>query len=285
MGQIIDKQFLELLKTLTLRIRLSLKGGNLGSKRSKAIGSSVEFSDYREYNPGDDFRRIDWNAYARFEKVFIKLFTQEQESPVTIFIDKSDSMKENNKRETAIKVASTFSYVALADYDTVSMVMFEDVMKESLVTLRGTTSFNRVISLLEGSIFSGKSNLYDTIYRWQPKFRKGITVIVSDLMYDHQIEKVIRLLSFNKQRVILCHILSEEELNPVFDENVRIIDSETNDYMDINTGIDAINLYKKTLSEYIKTIKANCTKYNTDYMLVNTNDPIEGFIKHIQSIR
>lgn len=285
MGQIIDQQFLELLKTLTLHIRLSLKGGNLGSKRSKAIGSSVEFSDYREYNLGDDFRRIDWNAYARFEKVFIKLFTQEQESPVTVFIDKSESMKENNKRETAIKVASTFSYVALSDYDTVSMVMFEDEMKESLVKLRGTASFNRVISLLEGSVFSGQSNLYNTIYRWQPKIRKGITVIVSDLMYDHQIEKVIRLLSFNKQRVILCHILSEEELNPTFDENIRIIDSETNDYMDINTGIDAINLYKKTLSKYIKTIKANCTKYNTDYMLVNTNDPIEGFVKHIQSIR
>ena len=89
MDKIIDQKFLELLKTLTLRIRLSLKGGNLGSKRSKAIGSSVEFSDYREYNPGDDFRRIDWNAYARFEKVFIKLFMQEQESPVTVFIDKS----------------------------------------------------------------------------------------------------------------------------------------------------------------------------------------------------
>lgn len=284
MGKIIDYQFLELLKTLTLRIRLSLKGGNLGSKRSKAIGSSVEFSDYREYNPGDDFRRIDWNAYARFEKVFIKLFMQEQESPVTVFIDKSDSMKENNKRETAIKVASTFSYVGLSDYDSISMIMFDEEMKETLVNLRGTASFNRVISMLEESEFGGKSNLYDTVYRWQGKLKKGITVIVSDLMYDHQIEKVIRLLAFNKQRIILCHVLSEEELNPEFGENVQLIDSETKEHMDINTGIDAINLYKKTLSEYVKSIKSKCTKYGVDYMLVNTKDPIEGFIKHIQSI-
>ena len=284
MGKIIDQHFLELLKTLTLRIRLSLKGGNLGSKRSKAIGSSVEFSDYREYSPGDDYRRIDWNAYARFEKVFIKLFMQEQESPVTVFLDKSYSMKDHNKRETGIKVASTFSYVALSDYDSVSLILFEDMMKESIVNLRGTASFNRVIALLEESEFSGKSNLYDTVYKWQPKLKKGITVIISDLMFNHDIEKVIRLLAFNKQRIILCHILSEEELNPHFDENVRIIDSESNDYMDINTGIDAINLYKKTLSEYVKNIKSNCIKYGVDYMLVNTNDPIEGFIKHIQSI-
>lgn len=284
MGKIIDQHFQELLKTLTVRIRLSLKSGNLGSKRSKAIGSSVEFSDYREYLPGDDFRRIDWNAYARFERVFIKLFMQEQESPVTIFMDKSDSMKEHNKRETAIKVTGTFSYVALADYDTVSLVMFEDGIKETLVNLRGSSSFNRVITGLEEASFNGMSNLYESIYRWQPKLKKGISILVSDLMYDHQIEKVIRLLAFNKQRVIVCHVLSKEELSPVFDENVRIIDSETKDYMDINTGIEAINLYKKKLDTYLKEIKSICTKYGVDYMLVNTDQPIEGFMKHIQSI-
>jgi uncharacterized protein (DUF58 family) len=284
MGQIIDQHFIELLKTLTLRISLSLKGGNLGNKRSKSIGSSVEFSDYREYMPGDDYRRIDWNAYARFEKVFIKLFMQEQESPVTLFMDKSASMNEYNKRETAIKIIGTFSYIALADYDTVSIVMFDEMIRKSLVNLRGTTSFNRVISELENLPFEGESNLYETVYQWQPKLKKGISIIVSDLMFDHEIEKVIRLLAFNKQRVVLCHVLSENELNPVFEENARIIDAETKEHMDISTGIDAINLYKKTLNEYINTIKMHCSKYGVDYILVHTEQPIEAFIKHIQSI-
>jgi uncharacterized protein (DUF58 family) len=284
MGKILDRQFLEMLKTITLHIQLSLKSGNLGNKRSKAIGSSVEFSDYREYLPGDDFRRIDWNAYARFERVFIKLFMQEQESPVTIFLDTSDSMKDHNKRETAVKVAGTFSYVALSDYDTVSLALFNEGVQDSLMNLRGTSSFNRVISTLEDHTFKGQSDLYASVFKWQAKFRKGITIIVSDLMYDHQLDKLIRLLSFHKQKVILCHILSQEELSPVFDENVRIIDSETKEYMDINTGIEAINLYKKKLSEYFKEIKTICSKYGVDYMLVNTAQPIEGFMKHIQSI-
>lgn len=284
MGQIIDQKFMELLKTFTLRINLSLKGGNLGSKRSKATGSSVEFSDYREYMPGDDFRRIDWNAYARFEKVFIKLFMQEQESLVTVFMDTSQSMKEYNKRETAIKVAGTFSYTALADYDTVSTVLFNQGVAHFLHNLRGTKSFNRVITELEGYEFQGESNLYNTVYSWQNKLRKGITVIVSDLMFDHQIEKVIRLLSYKKQRVVLCHILSEEEMNPEFDENVALIDSESGEKMDIDTGYEAINLYKEKLHEYVNEIKSVCSKYKVDYMLINTKDPIEGFIKHIQSI-
>ncbi len=285
MGKIIDRQFVELLKTLTMHINLSLKGGNLGSKKSRAIGSSVEFSDYREYMPGDDFRRIDWNAYARFEKVFIKLFMQEQESLVTVFMDTSESMKEFNKRETAIKITGTFAYTALADYDTVSTVLFNQSITHFLHGLRGSKSFNRVISSLEDFEFMGQSNLYDSIYPWQTKLKKGISIIVSDLMFDHQIEKVIRLLAYNKQRIILCHVLSEEELNPVFDENIQLIDSESGDKMNIDTGITAINLYKNKLHEYINEIKAICSKYGVDYMLINTNDPIEGFIKHIQSIK
>ncbi len=173
MGKIIDKHFIELLKTLTIRIQLSLKGGNLGSKRSKAIGSSVEFSDYREYMPGDDFRRIDWNAYARFERVFIKLFMQEQESPVTVFLDKSESMSGGGKRETALKVAATFAYTALTDYDTVNMVKFDDKMSSSMVGLRGTSSFNRVITDLEELEFGGQSDLYNTTYAWQPKLKRA----------------------------------------------------------------------------------------------------------------
>ncbi len=103
-------------------------------------------------------------------------------------------------------------------------------------------------------------------------------------MYDHRIEKVIRLLQYNRQRVVVCHVLSEEELSPVFDENVRIIDSETKEHMDVDTGVEAINLYKRTLADYLNEIKGNCSKYGVDYMLIHTGQPIESFIKHVQSI-
>lgn len=281
---VIDQKFIELLKTMTLRIQLSLKNGNLGNKRSRSTGSSVEFSDYKEYLPGDDFRRIDWNAYGRFDKVFVKLFMQEQESPVTIFLDTSASMNFEEKREAAIKVAATFSYVALSDYDTVSIALFNMTIEQSSVNLRGSMSFNRVIGLLENCSFKGTSNLLESIKNWEPRLKKGITIVISDLMFDHEIEKVIRLLSFKKQRVILCHVLCEKEINPFFDENMQLIDMETKDTLNIDTGIEAINLYKKKLEIYINEIHSICKKYKTDYVFVNANVPIEQFIKQIHTL-
>lgn len=284
MGKIIDQHFMELLRTLTLHMNLSLKTGNMGSKRSKAIGSSVEFSDYREYMPGDDFRRIDWNAYARFEKVFIKLFMQEMETLVSVFTDTSASMALMDKRETAVKIAATFGYAALADYDSVTNVLFNDGIKDFQPPMRGTKSFNRIITQLEEASFDGESNLYKTVYDWQPKLKKGISVIVSDLMYDHELEKVLRLLMYRKQRVVLCHVLAKEELNPELEENAMLIDSETGEKMDIETGISAINLYKKRLRDYCQEIEATCSKYGVHYILVSTDEPIEKFISKLGSI-
>jgi uncharacterized protein (DUF58 family) len=281
---VVDQQFLELLKTMTLRIQISLKNGNLGNKRSRSTGSSVEFSDYKEYMPGDDFRRIDWNAYGRFEKVFVKLFMQEQESPVTVFMDISASMHYEEKRDAAIKVAATFAYVALSDYDTVSVALFNKSIVQSCVNLRGNSSFNRIIGLLEDSRFEGTSNLIDSIKFWEPRLKKGITVVISDLMYDHELEKVIRRLSFKKQRVVVCHILSETELNPFFEENMQLIDMENKETLNIDTGIEAINLYKQKLETYMKDIHSICKKYKTEYVFVNANVPIEQFLKQLQSI-
>ncbi len=285
MGKIIDQDFMELLKALTFRMNLSLKSGNMGSKRSRAIGSSVEFSDYREYMPGDDFRRIDWNAYARFEKVFIKLFMQEMETLVTVFSDTSKSMDNQGKRETGLKIAATFSYAALADYDSVTNVLWSQGISRFTMPTRGTKSFNRVVDLLENHEYGGQSNLYQSIYEWQPKLRKGISVIISDLMFDHELEKVLRLLFYKKQRVVLCHVLSKEELDPVFDENAMLIDSETGEKMDIETGFSAINLYKKHLRQHCNQIQALCNKYGAHYILVSTEDPIEKFISRLHSVR
>lgn len=285
MGKIIDQAFMQLVQTLTLQINLSLKNGNLGNKRSSAKGSSVEFSDYREYIPGDDFRRIDWNAIARFEKVFIKLFMEEQESPVTLFLDRSTSMDFKGKKEAAIKVTATFAYAALADYDTVSIALFNEKTQNFLSGLRGGAAFNRVIDMLETTEFSGESNLYDVVYNWQTRFKKGITVITSDFMYDSRFEEVMKLLSFHKQRVVICHVLSKEELQPIIDENMRLVDSENHEYMDIQAGAEAVKIYQEALLRYMNGIKKVCKKYGADYLLIDSSKPIENFIKHVHGIR
>lgn len=285
MGQIIDSKFMSLLETLTLKIRLALKNSQLGSKRSTAKGSSVEFSDYREYTPGDDFRRIDWNALARFEKVFIKLFMEEQESPITIFYDQSASMGMEDKRETAVKVAATFAYLALAEYDTTSLLTFSDGISTMLTGLRGKSSFNKLVTVLENGECKDETDLYKSVSAWQGKFRKGVTVIVSDFMYDHRLEEVIKLLTFKKQKVILCHVLSSEELSPNIEENVRLVDAESNMYMNLDAGAEVTKIYQGALSMYMKRIDGICSKYRSEHIIIDTSQPIENFIRTLNKMR
>lgn len=278
---VLDQEFLDLLKTMVLKFNLTLKDGNLGANRSKAKGSSVEFSDFREYIPGDDFRRIDWRALARFEKVYIKLFMEEREAPITVFVDKSGSMNYTKKREAAIKIAATFAFSALKEYDTVSTIMFDHRPYAFELNQKGQPAFSKIIKLLEDTAFSEDSDLYSVLAGWQPRFKKGVTILISDFMYDAKLEETLKLLTYKKQKIVLCHILSQEELHPELEGNLRLIDSETDEHMDILTGTDAVNLYSKALSHYINTMKETCTKYKADYMLLNSGKPIEQLLKEI----
>ncbi len=279
--QIIDKEFLELLRTLVLRYNVILKDGNLGGNRSKSKGSSVEFSDFREYIPGDDFRRIDWKALARFEKVYIKLFMEEREAPISIFVDKSKSMSFGGKKEAAVKLAATFAFSALKEYDSVSAIMFDEKIRASERNQKGQPAFSKIIQLLEGNEFEGESNLYSVINEWQGRLKKGITVIITDLMYDARLEEILKLLSYKKQKIIICQVLSKDELSPEFEGNLRLLDSENNEFMDIMTGTDAVNLYLKQLSDFINQNKELCTKYRADYMLMDSSKPVEQLLKEL----
>jgi uncharacterized protein (DUF58 family) len=282
MGKILDAEFMNKLDQISLKFNVTSSAGNFGTHRSKSKGSSVEFSDYREYIAGDDFRRIDWNALARFERVFVKLFMEERESPVTVFLDKSESMGYEMKKEMAIKVATIFIYTGLSQYNSVSTVLFDETIYKSENSLRGKGAFNRMANLLEDTDFSKESNLYESVYRWQSRLRKGVTILVSDLMYEARLEEVLKLLHFKKQKVILCHIVSENELNPVFEGNVRLIDSESSKSMDILARGEAINIYKRTLEAYIENIKKTCSKYHVDYMMINSQSPIDELIVRLQ---
>jgi len=285
MSKIIDSEFMKLVQHVPMHIELKLKNNQFGFKRSSAKGSSVEFSDYREYVPGDDFRRIDWNALARFEKVFIKLFMEEQESPVTIFSDQSKSMGFGKKRDVGIKTAATFAYAALAEYDTVSSITFNDKVDHYLTNVRGTKGFNNIVEQLEKKTYTGKSHLEEAIFTWQPRFRKGITVIVTDLMYDHHLERILPMLHFRKQKVVLCHVLSQDEIRPVLESNQRLIDSESQQAYNIDAGLESSQLYEKAFEKYMHEIQRLCSRYRVHYFQLVAEEGIEPLIRQMIQIK
>ena len=167
MEQAFNSEFYSKLRTLRMSIALSNAAGMSGGRKSKAKGNSVEFSDFREYMLGDDIRRIDWNAYGRFDRLFIKLFMEEKEGLFHVILDASKSMDYGvkNKAVAAKRLAGAISYIVLENGDR----LFIDIMKDGgIETHRGMTgmqAFRKSIEILDREEFNGGGDFLDSVIR------------------------------------------------------------------------------------------------------------------------
>src|SRR5665648_476702 len=154
-----DQDFLKKLERLAIQGSKIVFSGTGGNRKSKARGSAIEFSDFREYTLGDDYRSIDWNAYARFERLFIKLYMEERETNITIFLDTSASMNqgEPNKGKMAKELAAILAYIALANYDRVGIAAINDQLVNELPYFSGKPGFTNALSFLDQVNYHGLS--------------------------------------------------------------------------------------------------------------------------------
>ena len=243
---------------------------------------SVEFSDFREYVPGDDFRRVDWNAYGRFDKLFIKVFMEEREGIFNIFLDKSASMDygEKNKKIKALQIVGALSYIALNNLDRVNVNILEE---DSLYEIKGGTGkkvFQNILKELENIEFNGKTKLSEAITKRKIN-SKGVSIIVSDFLCNdgiESLEKALKYLAYKKQEIILIQVLCEEEINPKIEEEVTLLDKETKEEIKLNLNYKVIEEYKKTLKNFNKNLETLAKKYGGKVIFSNTNMSLEEII-------
>ncbi|HHV97767.1 MAG TPA: DUF58 domain-containing protein [Clostridiaceae bacterium] len=283
MSQLFDSSFMKKIQQLTLNTKFTLDGTHAGNRKSRSKGVSVEFSDYREYVPGDDFRHIDWNAYGRFEKLFIKLFMEEREAPVTIFLDVSKSMDwgEPNKSIASRRLTAALSYISLSNFDKVSVACFDEQVRENCRNLRGKFSFHRITNLLENVTYTGSSNIQKAIENFQMQWNRGITVIISDFFSQGSFSQVLKYLKYNKQVIYICHILSPQEIHPEFTESIRLLDSETGEILDITLTPALLSSYSKALKQFEENIKKDCIKWGAYYFNFSSDTTIEEMVKEV----
>lgn len=277
--RLFNEDFFKKLNKINMHINFKLSSGTQGGRKSKAKGVSVEFSDYREYAPGDDFRRIDWNAYGRFDKFFVKVFMEEREGIFNFFIDKSKSMDYGtvNKKDTALKVVAALSYIALNNLDRVNISTMDNGNVESIKSAAGNKAFQRILRELENLEFKGSTDLAKSIKK-RPLSPRGVSVIVSDFFNNEglkDLEDALKYLAFKKQDIILVQILSEEELNPEFNNEITFIDSETNENVKMSLTPNIIKEYKSTLKIYKKSIEDLAKKYGGKFISVSSGMEIE----------
>ncbi len=277
MGKYIDSDFLKRLEKLSLNIEKLMNAGGGGSRKSRAKGSSTEFSDFREYSLGDDMRRIDWNAYGRFDRMFVKLFMEEREAFINVFIDCSKSMDFENKANLAMELAASFSYLSLINMDRLCInLMGGEALKVSDV-FGGRGQFNGAVSFLEKAEFSGLTDLEISIKK--KRFRgRGLAILISDFFTRGSLEEILKYLLFNKQEIILIHILSPKEQNPDFSGSVKLKDSETDEEVNVELNSSLLAKYDKVIKSFIGDINDKCKKYGGIYVKAVSNESMEKVI-------
>lgn len=276
--------FLSRLDTLSLAMRGRAQGGAGGSRRSRQTGSSAEFSDYREYVPGDDIRRLDWNAYARFDKLFLKLFMEEQESLVTVLLDASASMAA--KWAAARSAAEAVGYLALTGGDRLNVQVLKNGRALRSPQLSGRAAFPRLTGFLDACAPDGKEGTLTEAVKHAEGLKKGLCFLVTDGYTEDVLKEALDYLRYLKQETAVIQVLSGEELRPDYAGAVRLTDSESGEKLDLLADRAALDAYHDALEDFLKGVRENCASREAPYMLLDSEKSFEeSFIPLLSSSR
>lgn len=282
---IFDSAFFHQLSTIKMSTKWKLNLGNAGNRRSDSKGSSVEFSDYREYLLGDDIRKIDWNVYGRMNKFYVKQFMEEKEGMFHIFLDGSASMEFGavKKSVAARRLAAVFAYIILQNLDRVDLTLlssketFLGKNKKSANAITGKRAFPKILKELEAMEFGGTTQLEKSI-RQIGLQGKGVSIIISDFFDKDEIEEVLKYLTYKKQQIILVQVLAKEEENPLFEGTVVMHDMETEEKIKLTMSSSLQKSYQKAFCEFQKKLKYAAQKYQAQYIYFMTEQKLDQFI-------
>lgn len=274
--KIFDDGFFQKLNTLKLSLTMRMNQGMSGARKSSAKGASVEFSDFREYMLGDDIRRIDWNAYGRMDKLFIKQFMEEKEAVYHIFLDTSKSMDfgDPQKSKLALQVAGALSYLILNNLDRVYVTQVQENALSYGKGLSGRNAYKKILAQLAGIRFDGKTTLAASI-TGRNISSQGCSIIISDFLDPAGIEPVLRYLKYKKQQIVLIQILAEQEVHITQEGSLNLIDSETGETVKVTVNRKMIEAYEQELTKLKSGLFRLARKYEAGYIFATTAEPID----------
>ena len=277
---VINEEFLARLDVLETLLRNNVAGMFGGNKQSKygSFGSSCEFADYRDYVPGDDINKIDWNSYARFEKLYLKLFLDERQMHTRIYIDASRSMDygKGQKAEQAIRMAVALAYMSIHEMDRVSVYVIKgSSVEEILPPTVGKEAFFSRISNFNNIEFDADSRISEAILPSVVGMGDGMSVIISDFLTDDDYESAIDHLVAKKRDVFCIQILSTDELNPQITGKMHLFDSESSaKTYKKNIDRDILRAYRSALAYATDRIRDYCLSRGASYSLISAEDDI-----------
>ncbi len=276
-----DPQFLARLEQLELVSRKIFLGRLKGERRSKRKGQSVEFADYRNYVIGDDLRFLDWNLYARLDRLFIRLFMEEEDLHFYVLLDNSLSMNfgQPTKLYFAKQIAAALGFIGLVNMDRVVIEAFNDRLTQSMPPLRGRRSLWRLMDFLTKIEPAGPSDLQRALRTFSIKCSgKGIVVLLSDLMDKGGYEDALRYLVARQLDIYVIQILSQEEIEPEVVGDLKLVDIEDEDVAEITVSSPLLKRYKQNLAAYRAGIHEFCTRRGISYLFTSNQVPFDRLV-------
>ncbi len=295
---LLSPELLRRLEQFQLLAARRAKSSAKGERRSRSRGQSVEFADYRTYVHGDDFRYLDWNLYGRLERLFLKLYEEERELPVRIFLDASESMTfgEPRKFDFARQVAAAIGYVALSGFDRVSVIPFPNLGSDNnaqqtigatselaargaLRSVRGKKSTMQYLQNLSALSAGGAANLNEALRRGALEARQaGVAVVLSDFLDPAGYEAGLSALVGRGFQVDVVQVLAPEELSPSTFGDLRLVDSETGTMQEVTFGRYRMKSYQQTVQNFLQRLREFCQKRGISFFTVGSNTDLQELL-------
>ncbi|MCI0651863.1 MAG: DUF58 domain-containing protein [Planctomycetes bacterium] len=280
---LLEEDFLAKLEKLSLLSRRTIVGKVRGTRRSKRRGFSMEFADYRDYVPGDDLRYLDWNTYGRLERLFVKLFHEEEDLTVSILIDASASMAdgEPEKLRYALRLAAALAYVALAAGDRVGIFPFASDLALPLSPLRGRRNAPRIFQFLGGIAASEgvQTRIEPSLAAFRRAHsRRGMVILISDLLDPAGFDAALRHVAGGTLDAFLIHVLSPQELAPPLSGDLRLVDRESGASSDVSITRGLLDVYRSTVDGFCAAVRECCVRRGLTALFASTAMPFEPLI-------
>ena len=281
MTELLSPELMHRLERMELVSRKIFRGRMKGERRSRRRGQSVEFADFRNYVPGDDLRFIDWNLYARLEKLFLKIFLEEEDLHFYAIVDTSESMQfgEPTKLQYAKQLAAALGFIGLVRADRVRIEALGDRTAPRGPVLRGRQSTWRMLDYLDSLEIGPAISLSEGIRNFCIRNSgKGIVVLLSDLMEKTGYESALKYLLAQQMDIFVIQILAQEEMEPEIAGDLRLIDCEDADEVEVTASGPLLKRYRQTLAAFVNGAQEYCTRRGMNYALANNTVPVEQLV-------
>lgn len=278
---LLDNDFLAQLERLSLKARRPVQGWGAGQRRSRRTGHSVEFADYRAYGSGDDMRYVDWNIYGRTDRMHLKLFVDDEDLCLHLLIDASASMNCGLplKIKWAARLAGALGFVGLANHERVGVGILRGEFGQTLPPARGRNQIPAMFELLSSLTGSGMTSLNQSLSAYAQHCKGvGLAVLVSDLLDPKGYEEGLRALLEHGFEVHVIHVLSQEELRPSLEGDLRLVDQETGENLSLRLDTGTRRVYDERLQQFIAQAERFCADNAIDYSRASSADAVEKLV-------